>query len=158
MKSSAEWRCSFGCNYRCSLFHGHGAMKYLKTAGEVYAPCISTKLLAAFALIAMTSGALADDVVMLRAKDADTVIVYKNGDAADKAYALAKAKVDSPALLVQLIACVVPNGTMALIEGSWAAKRVAAFAITVVDGPKVGCRGVVTMASVRYDAEKRRYY
>lgn len=100
----------------------------------------------AFALapaLALPAEALDGRVVGLGG--ADTVFVWKSADAHSEGLSLISAGVHktNPVLVMQLLACIVPSGTSAIITDA----GFATHDILITTGENAGCRGNIPMES-----------
>jgi hypothetical protein len=106
-------------------------------------------IVAAALLTLLSQKALAgSDAVTLRGMGGNPgVIVWKNVDAHDEGLTLIRAGVhnSNPKLLLRLIACLVDNGTKAVITSGGLVTQ----DILVVAGAQAGCRGNVATEETR---------
>lgn len=91
----------------------------------------------------LSSPVFALDGRLVSPNGAPTVIIWKDKDAHDKALNLIDAGVakTNPALLMPLIACIVPTGTRAVITSA----GFATHDIMVIEGEHSGCQGNIPM-------------
>lgn len=98
------------------------------------------------AFLAVTSGpAMALSGKVIGINGSDVVFVWKDKQSQTEAMSLIDAGVhkSNPALLMQLLACVVDSGTAAIITDA----GFATHDIMVTEGPDSGCRGNIPMES-----------
>ncbi|MDQ2066004.1 hypothetical protein Q9295_06450 [Xinfangfangia sp. CPCC 101601] len=103
--------------------------------------------LLALILLAVTlpTAVLALDGRVIGLGGTDTVFVWRNADAHSEAMQLIQAGVhqSNPALLLTLLACMVPSGTKAIITDA----GFATHDILITSGEQSGCRGNIPMES-----------
>jgi len=99
------------------------------------------------AIAALNAGPVAAKEISLGRSGTDNVFVWKDSDAQSEAYKLIQAGVHNtnPALVFQLLACMVPRGTKAIITDM----GFASHTILVTSGEHAGCRGVIPMEDAR---------
>jgi hypothetical protein len=84
----------------------------------------------------------AQERTLIGLNGAPSVIVWKNHDSLQRGTDLVSAGVGkkNPALIVGLIACIVPSGTSAIVAGS--------SNVLVTSGEFSGCRGAVDIGAI----------
>jgi dihydrodipicolinate reductase len=97
----------------------------------------------AIIFVSFSTVAFATEGRLVGLNKATIVIVWRDKASNDEAMALHDAGVDktNPALLMRLIACIVPSGTRAIITSA----GFATHDIMVIEGQHSGCRGNVVM-------------
>ena len=105
---------------------------------------LSRRLALASAFVALTAQyGHAQERTLTGMNGAPKVIVWKNHDSLQQGTELVSAGVGkkNPALIVGLIACIIPSGTSAFVAGS--------DNVLVTSGEFSGCRGAVDIEAVR---------
>lgn len=98
-------------------------------------------------IIALVSTAAWAQEITLGRQGTENIFVWKDSDAQSEAFKLISAGVhkSNPALVFQLLSCMVPAGTKAIITDM----GFASHTILVTSGEEAGCRGVIPMEDVR---------
>lgn len=103
--------------------------------------------IAAGSIFGSASSASATEVQLVGMGGMDSVLVWQSRDAHTEGNRLISANVhrSNPALLMPLIACMVPSGTRAIITSV----GFATHDIMVIAGPHSGCRGNIPAEAAR---------
>jgi hypothetical protein len=104
-------------------------------------------LWAGLVALMLATPATAQDFHLVGLNGADQVFVWKSKKAHNEAMSLIAADVhrSNPALVMVLLACIVPTGTRAIVTDM----GFATHDIMVVEGESSGCRGNIPMESLK---------